>query len=51
MSQVRATLPNGNASITVAGSTVQVSVTWQPPAAAASGQTHRHVEIATIQNP
>ena len=51
MSQVRATLPNGNASITVAGSTVQVTVTWQPPAAAASGQTHRHVEIATIQNP
>jgi type IV pilus assembly protein PilV len=51
LSQVRATLPAGNASVTVAGSTVQVTVTWQPPAAAAVGQTHRHVEVATIQNP
>jgi len=48
LSEVGATLPNGNATITVAGSTVQVTVTWQPPAAAAA---HTHTEIATIQNP
>jgi type IV pilus assembly protein PilV len=51
LSQVNATLPNGNATVTVAGSTVQVTVTWQPSDAVASGQTHRHTEIATIQNP
>jgi len=51
LSQVQATLPNGNATVAVAGTTVQVTVTWQPPNAAAAGQTHRHVEIATIQNP
>jgi type IV pilus assembly protein PilV len=51
LSEVRATLPGGNATVTVASSTVQVTVTWQPPAAAAAGQTHTHTEIATIQNP
>ena len=51
LSQVNATLPNSNATVTVAGSTVQVTITWQPPDAVASGQTHRHTEIATIQNP
>jgi type IV pilus assembly protein PilV len=51
LSQVQATLPNGNATVAVSGTTVTVSVTWQPPSAAASGQTHRHTEIATIQNP
>jgi type IV pilus assembly protein PilV len=51
LSQVQATLPNGNATVAVAGNTVQVTVTWQPPNAVATGQTHRHVEIATIQNP
>jgi len=51
LSQVRATLPSGDATITVAGSTVQVTVTWQPPNAAAINQTHNHTEIATIQNP
>jgi type IV pilus assembly protein PilV len=51
LNQVRATLPNGNATIAVNGNTVQVVLTWQPPNAAANNQTHRHVEIATIQNP
>jgi type IV pilus assembly protein PilV len=51
LSQVAATLPNGLGTVTVNGSAVQVTVTWQPPAAAAAGVTHRHSEIATIQNP
>jgi type IV pilus assembly protein PilV len=50
LNDVRATLPNGNATITVGGNPVQVqvTVTWQPPDAAAA---HQHIEVATIQNP
>lgn len=53
LNDVKATLPNGNATVTVAGNPVQVNVTitWQPPDAAAANQTHTHTEIATIQNP
>lgn len=51
LSQVAATLPRGAGTVTVNGSTVQVTVTWQPPNATAAGLTHRHSEIATIQNP
>jgi len=53
LNDVKATLPNGNATIAVGGNPVQVQVTitWQPPDAAAAGQTHSHVEVATIQNP
>ena len=51
LSEVAATLPAGAGTVTVAGSTVQVTVTWQPPNAVANGTTHRHTEIATIQNP
>ena len=48
LNDVTATLPNGNATVAVAGTTVQVTVTWQPPDAPVA---HQHVEIATIQNP
>jgi type IV pilus assembly protein PilV len=50
LNEVQATLPNANATVTVtpATSTVQVTVTWQPPNAPAA---HTHSEISTIQNP
>ncbi|HUD25123.1 MAG TPA: type IV pilus modification protein PilV [Burkholderiaceae bacterium] len=51
LSEVQSTLPKGAGTVAVNGTTVTVTVTWQPPAAAAAGQTHQHVEIATIQNP
>ncbi len=51
LSQVQATLPNGAANVTVAGSQVTVTVTWVPLDAAAIGQTHTHTETTTIQNP
>jgi len=53
LNDVKATLPNGNAIVTVGGNPVQVNVTvtWQPPDAVAAGLTHSHSEIATIQNP
>ncbi len=53
LNDVKASLPNGNATITVGGNPVQVNVTvsWQPPDAVAQGVTHTHTEIATIQNP
>ncbi len=51
LSQVQATLPNGAATVAVSGTNVVVTVTWQPPNEVAANQTHRHVEIATIQNP
>jgi len=56
LNEVTTALPNGNAVVTVngtatTGSTVEVKLSWQPPDAAAQGQTHTHIEIATIQNP
>lgn len=51
LSEVSSTLPRGNGTVTVAGSTVTVTVTWQPPTEAAAGVTHTHTEIATIENP
>ena len=51
LSEVQSTLPNGAGTVVVNGTTVTVTVTWQPPTAAAASQTHSHVEIATIQNP
>lgn len=53
LNDVKTTLPKGNATIAVGGTPVQVqvTVTWQPPDAVATGQVHQHVEVATIQNP
>jgi type IV pilus assembly protein PilV len=51
LTDVQNALPNGSGTVAVSGTTVTVTVTWQPPAAAAAGQTHQHTEIATIQNP
>jgi type IV pilus assembly protein PilV len=48
LAEVQSALPNGAATITVAGTQVTVTVQWQPPNAAAA---HQHTEIATIQNP
>jgi type IV pilus assembly protein PilV len=51
LSEVKSVLPNSNATVAVSGTNVVVTLTWQPPNAAAAGQTHQHVEISTIQNP
>jgi type IV pilus assembly protein PilV len=51
VNEVRQALPNGQAAITVQGNQVQVTVLWQPPAAAARGQVHTHTETATVQSP
>jgi len=48
LSEVQSTLPKGAGTVVVSGTTVTVTVTWQPSEAPAA---HRHVEIATIQNP
>lgn len=45
---VRNTLPAGNATVVVTGSQVQVTVTWQPPN---STQARQHTAIALIQEP
>lgn len=56
LSQVAATLPNGAATVAVAGSsaaggaTVTVTLTWQPPDGSVIG-AHSHVQTATIVNP
>jgi type IV pilus assembly protein PilV len=49
LSEVRATLPNASANVTVnGGNQVTVTVQWQPLNATAQ---HQHTEIATIQSP
>jgi type IV pilus assembly protein PilV len=48
LSEVQSTLPNGAGTVAVSGTAVTVTVTWTPPDAPTG---HRHVEIATIQNP
>lgn len=40
-------LPEADATVAVVGTQVSVTVTWQPR----SGQTHRHVAVATLQEP
>lgn len=47
MEQVQQTLPAADATVQLAGTTVQVTVTWQPR----GGDTHRHTAIATLQEP
>jgi len=41
-------LPSGAAVVTVAGGTVQVTLTWQPPT---RNITHQYVAQATVQDP
>ena len=48
LNEVQGALPNAGATVAVNGQTLTVTVTWQPPNAAAQ---HQHTEIATIQNP
>lgn len=45
LTRIAATLPSGSGSITTNGSTVTVTVTWQPPNASTANQ---YVTIATI---
>jgi len=47
MTQVQELLPGANATVQMAGTTVQVTVTWQPR----NGDTHAHTAIATLQDP
>jgi type IV pilus assembly protein PilV len=48
LNEVKGSLPNAGATVGVNGTQLTVTVTWQPPNAAAP---HQHVEIATVQNP
>jgi type IV pilus assembly protein PilV len=50
LTDVQSTLPSGGAKVVVNGTTVTVTVTWQPPDNG-SAPAHQHTEIATIQNP
>lgn len=47
MDQVLLALPAANATVALAGSTVQVTVSWQPR----NGDTRTHTAIATLQEP
>lgn len=47
MTEVTGTLPAADATVTVIGAQVSVTVTWQP----AGAQRRQHVAIATLQEP
>lgn len=47
MDQVLLALPGANATVALAGTTVQVTVTWQPR----NGDVRTHTAIATLQEP
>jgi len=47
MEQVQQALPGANATVQLAGTTVQVTVTWRPR----NGDARTHTAIATLQEP
>lgn len=47
MAQVQQALPSANATVQLAGTTVQVTVTWRPR----NGDARTHTAIATLQEP
>jgi type IV pilus assembly protein PilV len=51
VAEVKLALPNAAPIVAVNGNAVRVTISWQPPSAAAAGVVHSHTEIATIQNP
>ena len=47
LTEVQRVLPGADATVAIAGTAITVTVLWQTP----GGRTHRHVAVATLQEP